>query len=616
LQYSYYSYHFFLLLVRPIRSAIFTDASSRIYTYNYDSQNRISNITDPLLSSTGFSYDLSDRIKQETSPDGRAINYAYDANNNETSVIPPGRPAHNFDYTTVDLLQDYIPPSVGSGNYQTTYAYNPDRQPTLVIKPAGSLPLGANQNESISFTYDGSLLTGSTWTGDITGSIGFTYNNDFRIASESVNSGNEISYAYDDDGLLIGAGSLIINRDASNGLVTGSTLGNVSDSWTYNGFGEPETYSASYNGTSLISTQYTRDNMGRITQKTETINGVINVYGYTYDLTGRLTDVTKNGATTAHYVYDDNGNRISYTNAAGTTINGTYDDQDRLIQYGATTYAYTDNGELQSKTDATGTTTYTYDAFGNLIAVLLPNGTEIDYVIDGKNRRVGKKINGTMIQGFLYEDQLRPVAELDESGNIVARFVYGTKMNVPNYMIRGENTYRIITDQLGSPKLVVNVSTGQVIQQMDYDEFGNIVQDTNPGFQPFGYAGGLYDRNANLVRFGARDYDAITGRWTAKDPILFKGGDTNLFGYVRNNPVRFNDPLGLQVEVPEAPEHVPESPWEECVTQYEYCCIRYDKCNQCVQHDYNIVIPVRVCPGGDKHYLWGKDKCPPVLHPG
>ena len=36
-----------------------------------------------------------------------------------------------------------------------------------------------------------------------------------------------------------------------------------------------------------------------------------------------------------------------------------------------------------------------------------------------------------------------------------------------------------------------------------------------------------------LVRFGARDYDPTIGRWTAKDPIDFAGGDTNLYGYVK-----------------------------------------------------------------------------------
>ncbi|MFZ1827466.1 MAG: RHS repeat-associated core domain-containing protein [Candidatus Competibacteraceae bacterium] len=63
-----------------------------------------------------------------------------------------------------------------------------------------------------------------------------------------------------------------------------------------------------------------------------------------------------------------------------------------------------------------------------------------------------------------------------------------------------------------------------------------MILDTNPGFQPFGFAGGLYDQDTGLVRFGARDYDPETGRWTAKDPILFAGGDANLFAYVAAIP--------------------------------------------------------------------------------
>ena len=84
------------------------------------------------------------------------------------------------------------------------------------------------------------------------------------------------------------------------------------------------------------------------------------------------------------------------------------------------------------------------------------------------------------------------------------------------------------------------------MQQIDYDEFGTVLIDTNPGFQPFGFAGGLYDKDTGLVRFGARDYDAITGRWTSKDSILFAGGDSNLYGYVFNDPVNFIDPSGLR----------------------------------------------------------------------
>jgi len=88
------------------------------------------------------------------------------------------------------------------------------------------------------------------------------------------------------------------------------------------------------------------------------------------------------------------------------------------------------------------------------------------------------------------------------------------------------------------------MSDGTIVQRMDYDAFGNITNDTNPGWQPFGFAGGIYDTNTKLTRFGARDYDAEIGRWTSKDPIRFDGGDVNLYGYVLNDPVNMIDPNG------------------------------------------------------------------------
>ena len=61
----------------------------------------------------------------------------------------------------------------------------------------------------------------------------------------------------------------------------------------------------------------------------------------------------------------------------------------------------------------------------------------------------------------------------------------------------------------------------------------------------FGFAGGIYDVDTGLVRFGARDYDPETGRWTAKDPTLFRGRDANLFRYVISDPVNSVDRTGL-----------------------------------------------------------------------
>lgn len=40
------------------------------------------------------------------------------------------------------------------------------------------------------------------------------------------------------------------------------------------------------------------------------------------------------------------------------------------------------------------------------------------------------------------------------------------------------------------------------------------------------------------------------GRWTSKDPILFNGGDANLYGYVANDPVNWIDSDGLTKNKP------------------------------------------------------------------
>jgi hypothetical protein len=101
----------------------------------------------------------------------------------------------------------------------------------------------------------------------------------------------------------------------------------------------------------------------------------------------------------------------------------------------------------------------------------LPNGDDIVYIIDGQNRRIGKMVNGDLVTGWLYQDQLNPVAEVDSSGNIITRFVYGSRANVTDYLIKDSVIYRYITDHLGSVRFVVNLTTGAIVQELDYEEF-------------------------------------------------------------------------------------------------------------------------------------------------
>ncbi len=562
-----------------------TGPEARNYTLQYNPQGYLSSITDPLSNVLRFEYNQAGRLIKEILPDGRESIYSYDANGNITSITPPGRPAHSFQYNAIDLMLEYDPPDVGSGINPTRYNYNVDRQPTQILKPDGQAitfgyyiggrlstittpdairtytydpakgyltGINWSGGNTLSYTYDGMLTTSETWAGDVTGSVSRTYDNNFRVTGISINSGNTITYVYDNDGLMTGAGALTLTRSPQNGLLTGTTLGSVSDTRTYNSFGEPVSYIATYNASEIFNQQFTRNKLGRITDKTETVGGVTDAYTYLYDTVGRLTSVKKNNVITAEYAYDSNGNRLS-VDQSGNTITYTYDAQDRLTTQssalGTQSYEYNANGELITKTAGAQTTQYTYDAFGTLKRVDLPNGDTVEYTIDGKGRRTGKKLNGTWIQKFLYLNQLKPVAELDAGNTIVSRFIYGSQGLVPDYMIKEGVTYRIISDHLGSPRLVVDTTTGMAVQRMDYDEFGNVTNDTNSGFQPFGFAGGIYDAQTQLVRFGARDYDAETGRWTAKDPVMFAGNQLNVYSYVKNNPVNLIDLFGTQPAV-------------------------------------------------------------------
>jgi YD repeat-containing protein len=268
----------------------------------------------------------------------------------------------------------------------------------------------------------------------------------------------------------------------------------------YSAYGELANLDYRFDGSTVFQQSMVRDALGRITALQEVAFGTDSFYGYRYDDAGRLYAVTTNGDTTARYWYDANGNRTAFQGRTATdTATADYDEQDRLLRYRDTRYSYTAAGEQSLAVTGADTTRYTYDALGNLLSVVAI-GDMIGYLVDGRNRRVGRTLNGRLVQGWLYQNGLNPVAELDSAGNVVARYVYGTRGHVPDYVVKGAATYRLITDQLGSVRGVVNATSGAVAEQIDYDVWGRVKRDTDPGFVSLGYAGGLRDTATGLVR--------------------------------------------------------------------------------------------------------------------
>ena len=427
---------------------------------------------------------------------------------------------------------------------------------------------------SLQFTYDGPLPASTTWAHAsevANGSVSYGYDAHFRLDQVRVNGQVTADYAYDADGLITSAGALTVTPDAVTGLLSSTTLGDVSDSYSWTSFAELDTRDSTYLGSLYYREDVdatTRDARGRIRDVTEEITTTgtgpldTRTRGYAYDPAGRLQYVFEDGTQVSEYVYGPNGNRLQHVQATGTVV-GVYDDQDRLTQYcpqdgtGAPlptaglpcyAYAYNASGQLEARTDlgTSEVTSYDYDELGGLRSVQASAGDAIAYELDAAGRRVGKRINGTAVRGWLYQDALNPVAELDGSGAVVSTFVYATMGHVPDYMVKGGQTYRIVTDHLGSVRLVVNVADGSVAQRVDYDEFGVATLVSGSwDVQPFGFAGGLYDADTGLVRFGARDYDAVVGRWTRKDPILLGGGQANLYVYVGGDPANRIDSWGF-----------------------------------------------------------------------
>lgn len=395
----------------------------------------------------------------------------------------------------------------------------------------------------------------------VTGSVTVGLDALGEATSMTVSGAPAVSFTRDadPDRLLTNVGGMSLSRDASTGRLDGTSVGLVATTQTYTAYGTQEASAAGVNGVNELELAYVYDGQGRIQWVTEGGHHARDTT-YEYDPAGRLWKVRRWGAVIEQYdhVGSDgaNGNRTAWT-AGGSTFTASYDGQDRLLSYTQngtlTELGYDVHGNVQTRTTAGAVTTYTWDPRGPLASVQRPGGVAlIEYVLDPAGRRIGRRVGGTLERGWLYAGGLLPVAETDADGSTVRRvFVYATRGNAPDLVRQRVGaewvTYRVLTDHLGSVRAVVNAATGQVVQRMDYDAFGRVVEDeVASGWTavPFGYAGGLYDRDTGLVRFGAREYDARIGRWVSRDPILFSGGDTNLYRYCGGEPVNWVDANG------------------------------------------------------------------------
>jgi RHS repeat-associated protein len=555
----------------------------RFVSYTYDSRGNLETVTDAKNRVTEFiEYDLLGRLKKVKRPDANAsvVEFDYDEAGNMSLLVSPNPqqdPNHVFHYNGVNKRSEYITPL----NSVTEYKYDKERKLTDIILPStktitnvyeksrlkevitpdwknvyaydcgtrlSSIKRKINDvvQETISYDqYDGSLLMAESRSGVLNQTLNYDYNVDFALSSFTY-AGAEETYLYDNDGLLTNTSRFTLTRNPANGLP--ESVSDSSFTWgrDFSEYGELDDLTVDRVGTALFGYNLFRNTVGRITEKTETVNGIAVDYVYTYDNLDRLRTVTKAGVLVEEYRYDDNDNRTYELNTARNITGRSFAHsvEDHIITAGSITYSFDLDDQLSARTDGTEETLYAYSATGELQNVTLPDGTFLEYVHDPLGRRVAKKVDGTLVEKYLWSGRTTLLAVYDGSDNLLQRFEYADD-RVPYVMTAGGSTYYLLYDQVGSLRLITD-SNGAIIKEIVYDSFGNILSETNPSFTiPFGFAGGLHDRDTGLVRFGFRDYMPEIGRWTAKDPILFAGGDTNLYGYVLNDPVNFIDPDGL-----------------------------------------------------------------------
>ena len=545
----------------------------RVIQYHYDSNNNLVSITPPSRPAHLMNFGANELLSSYNPPALLGVanvntQYSYNKDKDLVKITRPDGEVINYNRNQTTGLLDSI-----TGSFGTISRQYQNEQLTKITDQNGQV---AN------FSYTGNVVTGLSILDSNQRevySFGRSSSSQFPglVGSESIRVGNNnqsVDYEYDNDKVLKRAGDLHLEYNTPNGQLVKTTLDNVKEYFTYNKVGEIKSYTAKILKNNKEETIYAyrleRDKLGRIIKKIERYSDEKDkkhhhherhehehekdsiVTEYSYDKAGRLVHVEKEHGQDSRYVFDQNSNRIMGI-ASGERFDAVYDNQDRLIRYNNSTFSYNANGDMISKADQKGcdmkskkptyeTTSIQYDVFGNL-----KQYGKVSYKIDPLNKRLSRSVNGIVTNMYAYNPEGQMIAELDGSGSLKKYFVYGSNYNVPDYFIDLNNIrYKIITDLLGSIRLVVNSNTGAVVEKMTHDEFGRVLTDSNPNFIPFGFAGGVYDKDTNLVNFSARDYDARIGRWISKDPILFNGGDSNLYGYVLQDPVNFVDPSGYE----------------------------------------------------------------------
>ncbi|MBO9502480.1 RHS repeat-associated core domain-containing protein [Brevundimonas sp. A19_0] len=501
------------------------DGPDRITRMTYDDAGRPLSTTSayglPEASTSSVTYGLNGQVATMTDGNGNVSEMTYDGFNRPSRL--------------------YFPNATGGGTSLTDY-------------------------EEVTYDAYGRLATSRNRAGQVTS---FTVDKLGRITLVDTPSGTaDVYYRYDLLGRLTsisktGALPVVCNADATCltwdalGRQTGETTDLGTVSYAYDAAGRvtritwPDSFYA----------QYDRDVTGRVTAIRE--NGATSGAGvlatYAYNNLGQTTGITRGNGTTTAYSYDAAGRMTGLShdmagsvadvafgfgyNTAGQLVSRTVSNADYVYAptTGATSYA--NNGRNQAT--SVGGTAVTYDADQNT-ATALGNS----YAYDAVGRLTSATIGGTGY-GFDYDPSGRLastgstrfryagaqlIGEYSATGTLTTRHVPGRGLDEPVASYFGSTRVQQIADERGS--IIGVAQAGGTVTINRYDEYG--VPDASNRFQ---YTGQAW-MAPNLYYYRARAYAPELGRFLQPDPIGYAGG-SNLYAYVGGDPVNLVDPTGL-----------------------------------------------------------------------
>ena len=306
---------------------------------------------------------------------------------------------------------------------------------------------------------------------------------------------------------------------------------------------------ANTTGTDLLNLAYsygTTNNNGNVQSQTivRPVGTWTQSYSYT-DGVNRLTSASESGtgSWSESYGYDAFGNRWVVGNPIGLPppTNETPQGQNWFLSNNRISgWGYDGRGNLTSIPSMSRT--FSYDAENRMTSATV--GGASNYFYDGDGRRV-QKVTSSGTTTYVY----------DAMGQLAAEYGATTDSDI--------GTRFLTSDHLGSTRLKTD-STGAVTNCYDYLPFGEEIALNTAGrtascFAPTGtdtfnvkFTSKERDAETGLDHAWLRHYAGPQGRWTSPDPFGGRIGDPqtlNRFAYVRNNPLRFIDPFGLN-EIP------------------------------------------------------------------